>query len=173
MTPSTNDRTPKNATLREIHRSCRTSNQARTPENQAQTPELQRTRRSGPRAAVACAAALRSYRLAPPRDRAWRTSHERLGGWWWRPGDGGLWASALERRQDHRTRTQEPGGVEAGRRRQPTGSCTVAAGAEAGRRTPAARSRRAMMGLYWVVTADRGCSPGSPGWRSAPARILV
>jgi hypothetical protein len=25
-----------------------------------------------------------------------------------------------------------------------------------------------MMGLYWAVAADRVCSPGSPGWRSAP-----
>jgi hypothetical protein len=26
---------------------------------------------------------------------------------------------------------------------------------------------RAAMGLYWAAIADRGCSPGSPGWRSA------
>jgi hypothetical protein len=25
-----------------------------------------------------------------------------------------------------------------------------------------------MMGLYWAMAADWGCSPGSPGWRSAP-----
>ena len=127
-----------------------------------------------------------SCRLAPPRDRAWRwrpggraasalrvagdgASHERLGGWRWRPSDGGPRVSALERRQDCRTRTQEPGGAEEGRRKQPAGSGAAAAGAEAGRRTAAARSRRARMGLYWAVTADdRGCSLGSPGWRSAP-----
>jgi hypothetical protein len=134
---------------------------------------------------------LRSYaprlscRLAPPRDRAWLwrpggraasalrvagdgASRERLGGWRWRPGDGGPRASALERRQDRRTRKQEPGGAEAGRRKQTAGSGAAAAEAEAGRRTAAARSRRATMGLYWAVTADQGCSPGSPGWRSAP-----
>jgi hypothetical protein len=157
------------------------------------------TRRSGPRAAAACAAALRGcpvgWRLrvtAPgcgglvgePRARCGAAgggraasalrvagdgaSRERLGGWRWRPGDGGPRASALERRQDRRTRKQEPGGAEAGRRKQTAGSGAAAAEAEAGRRTAAARSRRATMGLYWAVTADQGCSPGSPGWRSAP-----
>jgi hypothetical protein len=59
-----------------------------------------------------------------------------------------------------------PQGAGPGRSEIERRSQTAAAGA--GRRTSAATARSCRAMMDWAATADRGCSPGSPGWRSAP-----
>jgi hypothetical protein len=72
----------------------------------------------------------------------WRAAGERAG---------------LERRQD-----QDAGGAEAARR-------VEGGSGREWRLELGLPLGRATMGLYWAATADQGCNPGSPGWRSALA----